>query len=132
MNNHLDKTIKKYMRATRRLLICPKELRSQFIKDMEKDIDLFVQENEPDGYPDIISYFGTPAELAQTYLESVPQDELANYRIKRKYRTTILCIVLIALFLGNTAFLFYKAYGPRELDVIYTESYIEILDEHIE
>lgn len=132
MNKHLDKTIRKYMRATRRLLICPKEFRSQFIKDMKKDIDLFIQENDPDGYPDIISYFGTPAELAQTYLESVPQDELANYRIKRTSHITITNTVLVALLMSAIVLLFILFQKSREIDVIYVESSIEVLDEHIE
>lgn len=132
MNKHLDKTTRKYMRAARRLLICPKEYRSQFIKDMERDMEQFIQENKPDGYPDIVSYFGTPAELAQTYLSSVPQDELAEYKTKRKFHATVLFIILVILLIGTAVLLFYKLNEPYEATIIHVEESIETLNESTE
>ncbi len=129
MNNHLDKAIKKYMRAARRLLICPKGYRSRFARDMKKDLEQFIQENGSVGYPDILRYFGTPDELAQTYLDNVPQDELAEYRIKRRFHITVLSIVLAALFIAITVFLYYEF---NENEVIYIDQSIKILDESME
>lgn len=126
MKEHLDKTTRKYMRATRRLLICPKEYRNQFINDMERDMEQFIQENKPDAYPDIVSYFGTPAELAQTYLSNVPQNELANYKIKRKFQITVTSTVLIALLVSVMVFLFILFQESRKIDIIYLEESVEI------
>ena len=132
MDKHLDKIIRKYTRATRRLLICPKSYRCRLISDMEKDIEQFITENNPDGESDIIRYFGTPAELAQTYLDSIPQDELADYKSRRKSRITIISTVLITLFVCCIFFLFIELWKSSKINVIYVEESIEILDERTE
>lgn len=130
MNKNLDKAIKKYMQATKRLLICPKDYRSQFIDDMKRDMEHFIQENEPKGYSDITCYFGTPAELAQTYLDSVPKDELAKYKIKRKAYITILSIIMVILLVSTIVFSVYKIHNSHRIRVIYIEDSIEILEEN--
>ncbi len=130
MNKNLDKAIKKYMQATKRLLICPKDYRSQFIDDMKRDMEHFIQENEPKGYSDITCYFGTPAELAQTYLDSVPKDELAKYKIKRKAYITILSIIMVILLVSTIVLSVYKIHNSHRIRVIYIEDSIEILEEN--
>lgn len=130
MNKNLDKAIKKYMQATKRLLICPKDYRSQFTDDMKRDMEHFIQENEPKGYSDITCYFGTPAELAQTYLDSVPKDELAKYKIKRKAYITILSIIMVILLVSTIVLSVYKIHNSHRIRVIYIEDSIEILEEN--
>ncbi len=132
MDKRLDKIIRKYTRTTRRLLICPKPYRCRLISDMEKDIEQFITENNPARESDIIRYFGTPAELAQTYLDSIPQDELADYKNKRKLYIFIICIILTTLLISITVYLFYNVYISRENTLIYVEESIEILDEDSE
>lgn len=132
MDKHLDKIIRKYTRATRRLLICPKSYRCRLISDMEKDIEQFITENNPDGESDIIRYFGTPAELAQTYLDSIPQDELADYKSRRKLYTIISSISFTVLCISIIAILFFQLYESRENKVIYIEQSIELMDDNIE
>ena len=132
MDKRLDKIIRKYTRTTRRLLICPKPYRCRLISDMEKDIEQFITENNPARESDIIRYFGTPAELAQTYLDSIPQDELADYKNKRKLYIFIICIILTSLLISITVYLFYNVYISRENTLIYVEESIEILDEDSE
>lgn len=130
MSNHLDKAIKKYMRATRRLLICPKNYRGQFLKDMERDMAQFIQENEPEGYSDIIRYFGTPAELAQTYLDNVSQDELAEYKIKRRTYIAKVGVTLVILSISIFLVLFISLWKSYKINPIYIEESIEISDEN--
>lgn len=93
---------------------------------MERDLRQFMEENPSAGYSDIVTYFGTPEELAQTYLLTAPREELIEYRYKRKYRLTLSLTVLIILFILVSLFLLYE-FSERE--VIYVEESIEILDE---
>lgn len=132
MKNHYDKDIRKYMQATKRLLICPKEYRKQFIEDMERDLNQLIQENTSADISDIIDYFGTPAELAQTYLDNIPKEELADYKIKRKFYFSITGIILLALFIGIIVFYTIKLYESHELEKVYIYESIEILEEDIE
>lgn len=128
MNKNLDKAIKKYMQATKRLLICPKDYRSQFIDDMKRDMEHFIQESEPKGYSDITCYFGTPAELAQTYLDSVPKDELAKYKIKRKAYITIMSIILVTFLIETIVFSGIKLSTSRKLEKFYIHESMEVLE----
>lgn len=126
MSNHWDKDIRKYKRTTKRLLVCPRDYRQQFLNDMERDLRQFMDENPSAGYSDIVAYFGMPEELAQTYLLTAPREELIEYRYKRKYRLTLSLTVLIILFILVSLFLLYE-FSERE--VIYVEESIEIIDE---
>lgn len=125
MKNHFDKVIRKYKRTTKHLLVCPKEYRRQFLKDMERDLKQFMEENPSAESSDVVDYFGTPDKLAQTYLDNVPQEELVKYKYKRRYRTTISLIVLIFFLVIVSMFLYYQF---NTCPVIYVEEKIEILD----
>ena len=126
MSNHLDKDIRKYKRTTKRLLVCPRDYRQQFLNDMERDLCQFMEENPSAGYSDIVAYFGTPEELAQTYLDNIPQEELIKYKYKKKYQIALSLTILITVCFIISIFLYYK-FGERE--VIYVEERIEIIDE---
>ncbi len=129
MKNHFDKAIRKYKRTTKHLLVCPKEYRRQFLKDMEWDLKQFMEENPSAESSDVVDYFGTPDKLAQTYLDNVPQEELVKYKYKRRYRTTISLAVLVFFFTILSMYLYYEL---NSCTVIYVEEKIEILDEDIE
>ncbi len=129
MKNHFDKVIRKYKRTTKHLLVCPKEYRRQFLKDMERDLKQFMEENPSAESSDVVDYFGTPDKLAQTYLDNVPQEELVKYKYKRRYRTTISLTVLVFFFTILSMILYYRL---NEYKIIYVEEKIEILDEDIE
>lgn len=91
----LEKPLKSYIQAVKRLLTCPKSYRSGFLADMEHDIRQFLLENGSVSYPDLICNFGTPQELAKLYLENVPPEELATYASQRKRNAKIIYIFLI-------------------------------------
>lgn len=129
MRNHYSKDIRKYIRTTKRLIACPRKYRRKILDNMERDIKQFIKENPSAGSPEVVGYFDTPEKLAQTYLDSVPHEELVKHKYKRRYRFTISLIVLIACFIIISIFLYYKF---NEREVIYVEEKIEILDEDIE
>lgn len=93
---------------------------------MERDIKQFIKENPSAGSPEVVGYFDTPEKLAQTYLDSVPHEELVKHKYKRRYRFTISLIVLIFFFAIVSIFLYYQF---NTCKVIYIEEEIEILDE---
>lgn len=126
MRNHYNKDIRKYIRTTKRLIACPRKYRRKILDDMERDIKQFIKENPSAGSPEVVGYFDTPEKLAQTYLDSVPQEELVKYKYKRRYQFHISLIVLIFFFVILSMFLYYQF---NTCPVIYVEETIEILDE---
>lgn len=132
MSNHLDKDIRKYKRTTKRFLVCPRDYRQQFLNDMERDLCQFMEENPSAGYSDIVAYFGTPEELAQTYLDNIPQEELSDFKSKRKFIIYITSIIITALLLGAIVLLFYEFNKPKEIKKVYIYESMEIPEENIE
>ena len=126
MRNHYSKDIRKYIRTTKRLIACPRKYRRKILDDIELDIKQFIKETPSAGSPEVVGYFDTPEKLAQTYLDSVPHEELVKHKYKRRYRFTISLIVLIFFFAIVSIFLYYQF---NTCKVIYIEEEIEILDE---
>lgn len=126
MRSHFNKPIKRYTRDTKRLLACPKSYRRDFIADMEKDIQQFLLENTSAGYDDIVGYFGTPAKLAQLYLESIPQEELTAYTAREKLFIRFKYSILFLLFAISVTCFYFDYIRPRKLTVIQVEETIEV------
>lgn len=120
------------MQQVKQLLNCPRDYRRQFIADLQESLAKFISENESVNDSDIISYFGTPEELAQTYLDDIPQEELSAYKHKRKLHIIIVFLVLV-LSSGITAsYLSYEAYVSDKGKLIYIEETIKTLNEDTE
>lgn len=128
--NHLEKELRKYMRSTRHFLCCPKSYRRHFSLEMKHDLEQFILENETVRISDIIDYFGTPAELAQTYLDSVPQEKISSYKLKKKTFLILFGSIFLILTIAIVLFLLFKLNEPHELDKVYIHQTTEILEEN--
>ncbi|MCI9175374.1 MAG: hypothetical protein HFH49_10605 [Lachnospiraceae bacterium] len=126
MNNNFSKPVRRYIRTARRLLACPRNYRSNFTADMEKDIRQFLLENNSAGYEEITGYFGTPAELARLYLDNVPAEELTAYNARKKIITRFGQGILILLFTISVTCFYFNYIKSRELNVIYIEESLEV------
>lgn len=124
----LEKPLKSYIQAVKRLLTCPKSYRSGFLADMEHDIRQFLLENDSVSYPDVVSNFGTPQELAKLYLENVPPEELASYSAKKKRRFRIISAFLILLVSISILSLYTSLHEAKKLDAIYVEETIQVIE----
>lgn len=127
-----DKILRKYIRQTKQLLNCPRDYRRQFVADLQESLAKFIAENDSVNESDIISYFGTPDELAQTYLDGIPQEELSAYKRKRKLRIIIVFLVLILSSGITVSYLSYEAYVSNKGKLIYIEETVEPSKENIE
>ncbi len=125
----LEKEIKKYTRATKRFLDCPKNYRDKFIKEMEHDLAQFIQENDSVEIVDIINYFGTPEELARTYLECVSNKDIKTYKFKRKRYYTLLGSILSIIVIVTIVLLSVKLNEFRKIDSIYVDQFIDQIKE---
>lgn len=127
-----DKVIRKYTKQVTQLLNCPRDYREKFIADLQESLSKLISENDSVNESDIVGYFGTPAELAQTYLDDVPLEELSAYRRKRRLRIIITFLILILSFGITVSYLSYEAYVSKRLRIIEVEETIETLNEDTE
>ncbi len=131
-NNNLDKVLRKYMRATKHYLICPKEYRNQFLMQMKEDLEKFILENDNAKYEDIIQFFGTPSELAQFYLNELPSEELSGYRVKRTCGVAVSAVISAMVLFSIIGFLSLKLHNPREIEVLYQKESVYLINKDLE
>ena len=128
----LEKEMKKYIRATKRFLDCPKNYRDMFIQEMEHDLTQFIQENDSVEMADIINYFGTPQELARTYLDCVPEKDMRDYALKKKFYSNITKIIIGVTILSTVIILSLIIYKAHELEQMHIYESIKTIEENIE
>lgn len=88
-----NKVLKKYLRQVRHIYHGDKNLKQQFLQDVE-DALLCYAESHPDcSYDDIVLKFGTPEELRESFSSS----DMLKHRSILLYRFVILFAVLITV-----------------------------------
>lgn len=88
-----NKVLKKYLRQVRHIYHGDKNLKKQFLQDVE-DALLCYAESHPDcSYDDIVHKFGTPEELRESFSSS----DMLKQRSILLYRFVILSAVLITV-----------------------------------
>ena len=98
MHKKLNKEIKAYCRAIKKLLICPHSLRCAFIADFKSRILDYVEEVGADNIcmQDMEHRFGTPEDIARSFYSG--QDMTRLQKAARKY--TLFKILVIACIVG--------------------------------
>ena len=94
------KLIKKYCREIRKWLPCSQKLKKRIISEISDNVAHYLSDAPTATYSDIEQRFGTPKQIATTYINEMDtSDLLENLRVKRKITTAIIstCLVLIAI-----------------------------------
>ena len=94
------KLIKKYCREIRKWLPCSWKLKKRIISEISDNVAHYLSDIPTATYSDIEQRFGTPKQIATTYINEMDTAELLeNLRVKRKITTAIIstCLVLIAI-----------------------------------
>lgn len=87
--SELQKDIRMYLREVKKHLMCPWKMRKQILNSVESSIYDYTNEKNVQNIKDIYTHFGTPEEIAGTYL---PEIDI------RKFRKTVIIqrIILVA------------------------------------
>ena len=94
------KLVKKYCREIRQWLPCSQKLKKRIISEISDNVAHYLSDAPTATYSDIEQRFGTPKQIATTYINEMDTSELLeNLRVKRKITTAIIstCLVLIAI-----------------------------------
>lgn len=91
MTDALKKELSGYYRQVEDLLLCDRKSKNAFLSDLKNDIDEFVQ-HEPDAdFESILSAFGTPEEIAESFLKNA---DIASIKKKMNVKKILLFAVL--------------------------------------
>ena len=81
---NLEKGLRRYYRAIRRRLICPRALRRQTLENLQSNVAEYLEGHPGAAMADIEAHFGTPESFANDVLCTLELQEIRSYT--RKWR----------------------------------------------
>ena len=99
---HGEAAAKLFCKNTKNKLSCPRKIKKDLILRIESSVYDYIEGNPNASYDDIEAQFGSPRELADSYISSLDSEEIGK-AIKKakaiKIAVIVTCIIaLIALF----------------------------------
>lgn len=96
MTEALKKELNTYFSNVEDLLLCDRKNKKVFLEDLKNDIDEFVQHEPEADFGSILSAFGTPAEIAESFLKNADiADIKKKMNIKKIVLFSLLAVVLV-------------------------------------
>ena len=105
----VNPSARKYLQQVRGWIPCGGKMKQRTMVQIEDNLDHFLDENPYADYQTIVARFGTPEEIAATYVDEMDTPELlSNLRIKRKIVQIVAgtAAVAVAIWLGVAAVAF--------------------------
>ena len=99
---HGEAAAKLFCKNTKNKLSCPRKIKKDLILRIESSVYDYIEGNPDASYDEIEAHFGSPRELANSYISSLDSEEICK-AIKKaktiKIAVIVTCIIaLIALF----------------------------------
>ena len=99
---HGEAAAKLFYKNTKNKLSCPRKIKKDLILRIESSVYDYIEGNPDASYNEIEAHFGSPRELANSYISSLDSEEICK-AIKKaktiKIAVIVTCIIaLIALF----------------------------------
>lgn len=95
---NLDRTaLRSYFRSIRSFLTCPRKQKKQILRELKTNIAAFLEENPQANFEAIASHFGSPQQIASTYLGDLTDAELLHKLQIRKKLVAIIAGVMAAI-----------------------------------
>ncbi len=91
MNDALKKQLNEYFSNVESLLLCDRKNKKVFLTDLKNDVDEFINQEPNADFDCIISAFGTPQEIADSFLKNT---DIVQIKKKMNIRKIILCSLL--------------------------------------
>lgn len=89
-----SKALRNYLGQVERALPCANPLKKQIIAGLRNDVSLYLEEHPDTDGETLNKVFGTPAQIAQTYIDTLSAQELVeNINRRTKLRRTVIAIV---------------------------------------
>lgn len=89
-----EKRIKKYCQSISRELYCPPATKKRILAAIKENIAAYLEENPDAVFEDIQKHFGTPQQIAVSYIGEMEMPELVRKLNVRRSILTVLCVTL--------------------------------------
>ncbi len=81
----VSKNVERYLRQVRILLPCRRTARKLILDQVRSNLNQFVEDDPSADYESIVRRFGSPRQIAATYIDEMDTDELlSDLRIKHR------------------------------------------------
>ena len=98
MTNPDHTALRSYFRSIRSYLSCPWKQKKQIIRELKTNVTAFLKENPKANFEVIASHFGSPQQIASTYLSDLTDAELLHkLQIRKKIFAIIACVMAAIL-----------------------------------
>lgn len=127
MNPISNEQIKQYFKQIKLLLPIYSKEEKEFVKDLQKAVQDYIEEHPACTYEDILNRFEEPADVVHNYISSLDQYQLCKrISLKKTVRTAVIIIVVaVIVALSIRTALFYNAYKEAK-ETIITQEYTVI------
>lgn len=107
MGNNKSSAMRRYVRQVRSLLPCPAKQKRMIVEDIWENAAVFLQEHPAADYSQIEAHFGTPEQLAVSYVKDMDTKKLLReLRLKRRIYVLIASAAITVILLFAVTFLF--------------------------
>lgn len=100
---NLEKGLRRYYRAIRRRLICPRALRRQTLENLQSNVAEYLEGHPGAAMADIEAHFGTPESFANDVLCTLEPQEIRSYARKWKLVRILMVGAVAAALIWLTA-----------------------------
>ena len=99
MKNSIETDVKKYKRRIKANLICSTEHSKRFLKELFDRIDDYIEQNPESDFSDIQDHFGTPEDIAKSFLV---ETDINIIRKKLRIKKAVTIGIIIALIIWGS------------------------------
>ena len=98
MNDTLKKQLNEYFSNIESLLLCDRKSKKAFLTDLKNDVDEFILQEQNADFSCVLSAFGTPQEIAESFLKNTDIVQIKKrMNIRKLILFSLLAIVLVYL-----------------------------------
>ena len=91
----MNKEIKKYIKYVKKIIPIYSKDKKEFIQLLTQKIIEFSNEHDSCSYQDIVDEFGSPNEVAGSYIETLNSDEIIKKLNKKKIINIFISVIII-------------------------------------
>lgn len=117
-----EAAVKRYMQAVKQELHCSKAQKALFLRQMEDSIFTYISENPTASMADLTKEFGTPADIAKSFLEEA--DPAVIGKSLRHGRKIFWAVLAVAVIVAVTVISLYTHIYTKQQEIL-DGSYVE-------
>ncbi len=101
----MDKEMGVYLKEIEKSLVCSKGEKKIYLKDLKNSIQQFIQEEKIVNFSKVREHFGTPTDIAESYLTTVDVADIKKkLSVKRMMTTALVFLIILVVFFYLIAF----------------------------